>query len=197
MKSMIDGSIKDGPSVNSSAEANTEEMVSGLKLRIGSDPIRSDNSRKRIRQIVEDGLRKLKKVKVTDKVDEVTDQAEPDKVADQTDLNDGCKTAKGWPAKRALALGDLIDKLNKARNEEDLKSCLAMKHQLFNPHLTSSQAESEEIDMSKEQVVKKDLESRKELGYSLPKLINKTNIDQETLNRIDAHFSSLKQIDNL
>lgn len=197
MKSMIDGSVKDGPSVNSSAEANAEELVSGFKLKVGSDPIRSDNSRKRIRQIVEDGLRKLKKVEVTDKVDEVTNQAEPDKVADQTDLSDGCKTAKGWPAKRALALGDLIDKLNKARNEEDLKSCLAMKHQLFNQHIPSSQTESEEIDMSKEQVTKKDLESRKELGYSMPKLINKTNIDQETLNRIDAHFSSLKQIDNL
>lgn len=198
MRSMIDGSLKDGPSINSSTEANPEEMIHGLKLKLGSNPVRSDNSRKRIREIVEDGLRKFKKVKATDNVDEVTDHAEADKAADQTNLNDGCKTVKGWHAKRARALGDLIDKLNKARNEEDLKSCLAMKHQLFNQHITtSSQTESEETDTSKEQVIKKDLDSRKELGYSLPKLINKTNIDQETLNQIDAHFSSLKQIGNL
>ncbi|CAK9321546.1 unnamed protein product [Citrullus colocynthis] len=198
MRSMIDGSLKDGPSINSSTEANPEEMIHGLKLKLGSNPVRSDNSRKRIREVVEDGLRKFKKVKATDNVDEVTDHAEAGKAADQTNLNDGCKTVKGWHAKRARALGDLIDKLNKARNEEDLKSCLAMKHQLFNQHITtSSQTESEETDTSKEQVIKKDLDSRKELGYSLPKLINKTNIDQETLNQIDAHFSSLKQIGNL
>ncbi|XP_022923586.1 uncharacterized protein LOC111431225 [Cucurbita moschata] len=192
MKSMVDGSLKDGPS-NFSTEG-TEEVIPGLKLSLGSG---SDDSRKRIREIVEDGLMKLQKVEATDNVDEVTDQVESGKVADQTNRNDGCTTVKGWHAKRARALGDLIDKLNKARNEEDLKSCLAMKHQLFNQHITSSQTESEETDVPKEQVIKKDLDSRKELGYSLPKLINKTIIDQETLNRIDAHFSSLKQIDNL
>ncbi|KAG6577645.1 hypothetical protein SDJN03_25219, partial [Cucurbita argyrosperma subsp. sororia] len=192
MKSMVDGSLKDGPS-NFCTEG-TEEVIPGLKLSLGSG---SDDSRKRIREIVEDGLMKLQKVEATDNVDEVTDQVESGKVADQTNRNDGCTTVKGWHAKRARALGDLIDKLNKARNEEDLKSCLAMKHQLFNQHITSSQTESEETDMPKEQVIKKDLDSRKELGYSLPKLINKTIIDQETLNRIDAHFSSLKQIDNL
>lgn len=193
MKSMIDASFKDGSSISSATEANPEEMVPVLKLKLGSNPVRSDDSRKRIRQIVEDGLRKLQKVEATDNVDDVIDQAEPDKVPEQSNFNDECNTH----AKRARAFGDLIDKLNKARNEEDLKSCLAMKHQLFNQLVTSSQTESEETDMSKEQVIKKDLDSRKELGYSLPKLINKTNIDQETLNRIDAHFSSLKQIDNL
>ncbi|XP_022965079.1 uncharacterized protein LOC111465049 [Cucurbita maxima] len=192
MKSMVDGSLKDGPS--NFATEGTEEVIPGLKLSLGSG---SDDSRKRIREIVEDGLMKLKKVEATDNDDEVTDQVESGKVADQTNRNDGWTTVKGWHAKRARALGDLIDKLNKARNEEDLKSCLAMKHQLFNQHITSSQTESEETDMPKEQVIKKDLDSRKELGYSLPKLINKTIIDQETLNRIDAHFSSLKQIDNL
>uniref|UniRef100_A0A9I9D6R6 Uncharacterized protein n=1 Tax=Cucumis melo TaxID=3656 RepID=A0A9I9D6R6_CUCME len=197
MRSMIDDkSLKDGPSVNSGIEANLEEMTPGLKLKLGST---SDNSRKRIRKIVEDGLRKIKIVETTDNVNEVTDHAQADRDADQMNLNDGCKTIKGSHAKRTRALGDLIEKLNKARNEEDLKSCLAMKHQLFNRlQTTSSQAESEETDTSKEQqVIKKDLDSRKELGYSLPKLINKTNIDQQTLNQIDAHFSSLKQIGNL
>ncbi|KAG6596908.1 hypothetical protein SDJN03_10088, partial [Cucurbita argyrosperma subsp. sororia] len=197
MKSMIDESAKDGPSINSATESNPEEMIPGLMLKLGSNPVTSENSRKRIRKIVEDGLRKLQKVEASDSINKVTDRAEPVKGTDQTNANDGCKTEKGWHAKKAQALGNLIDKLNKARNEEDLKSCLAVKHQLFHKDITSSQTESEEIGTSKEQVTKKDLDSRRELGYSLPKLINKTNIDQETLNRIEAHFSSLKQIDNL
>ena len=191
-----DRPLKDRPPVNSGTEANPEEMTPGLKLKLGST---SDNSRKRIRKIVEDGLRKIKIVETIDNVDEVTDHAQADRGEDETNPNDGCKMLEGWHAKRTRALGDLIDKLNKARNEEDLKSCLAMKHQLSDQHkTTSSEAESEETDTSKEQqVIKKDLDSRKELGFSLPKLVNKTNIDQQTLNQIDAHFSSLKQIGNL
>lgn len=58
MKSMIDASFKDGSSISSATEANPEEMVPVLKLKLGSNPVRSDDSRKRIRQIVEDGDRK-------------------------------------------------------------------------------------------------------------------------------------------
>ncbi|KAG7015683.1 hypothetical protein SDJN02_23320 [Cucurbita argyrosperma subsp. argyrosperma] len=165
MKSMVDGSLKDGPS-NFSTEG-TEEVIPGLKLSLGSG---SDDSRKRIREIVEDGLMKLQKVEATDNVDEVTDQVESGKVADQTNRNDGCTTVKGWHAKRARALGDLIDKLNKARNEEDLKSCLAMKHQLFNQHITSSQTESEETDMPEGASYKERFRLKERIGLFIAKV---------------------------
>ncbi|KAJ6342256.1 hypothetical protein OIU78_010228, partial [Salix suchowensis] len=143
LKSFLEGSTEDGSLVSNhdhaSAEDDTEEkMVSEQKLKLLSNPRRSENVRKRIQQIVDGGLKKLQKLELN----------EPDKRAER---------AKGSRAERASALSDLVGKLNKAHNEEDLNSCMEIKAQLSSQH-TRSRTETKDVDeVLKEQIDKNDL----------------------------------------
>lgn len=190
-KTIPDGSTEDESSIlnhnPTSMEENIEVTISGLKLKMRSNPVRTSNFRKRIQQIVDQGLKKLQKCELDDRVEGPVDPKELDK---------GPKSAEDWWAERALTLNDLVDKLNKARNEEDLKSCLEVKSQLFNHH-KESQLESGDTELLTEQTANNDLEPKRELNLSLPTLITTTEIDQETLRSVDAHFSSIDQIENL
>ena len=49
----------------------------------------------------------------------------------------------------------------------------------------------------KGKTVKNDSRSSKETSYNLPKLFTTTEIDQETLVSVDAHFSSIEKIEDL
>ncbi|KAJ6394175.1 hypothetical protein OIU77_023408, partial [Salix suchowensis] len=99
---------------------------------------KSENVRKRIQQIVDGGLKKLQKLELN----------EPDKRAER---------AKGSRAERASALSDLVGKLNKAHNEEDLNSCMKIKAQLSSQH-TRSRTETKDVDeVLKEQIDKNGL----------------------------------------
>ncbi|XP_034672402.1 uncharacterized protein LOC117903980 [Vitis riparia] len=186
VKSTPDGTTDHGISVSDAASPNLEDnssvMVSWLKLRLKSNPTRSDNSRKRILEIVDRGLKKLNYV---------------NGLNDQNELPAGSKRPKTGRADRLSALSELIDKLNKARNEEDLNSCMEMKSQIFNTNTETSQAETEEVDTSTEQTAKDDLAPMHESNYTLPKFLGTTEIDQESLNNIDAHFSTTVQIEDL
>lgn len=189
-KSILDRSIEDESSISShnstSMEDDNEATMSGLELKMRSNPQRTSNFRKRIRQIVDKGLKKLQKREL---------DGHDNGPVDPKELDKGPKSAKDWWAERASTLNDLIDKLNKARNEEDLKSCLEVKSQLFN-HQKESQLKPGNTELLTEQIAKNELES-KEINFSLPKLITTTEIDQETLRSVDAHFSSIDQIENL
>ncbi|KAB5573940.1 hypothetical protein DKX38_001134 [Salix brachista] len=184
LKSFLEGSTQDGSLLSNhdhaSAEDDTEEkMVSEQKLKLLSNPRRSENVRKRIQQIVDGGLKKLQKLELN----------EPDK---------GPERAKGSRAERASALSDLIDKLNKAHNEEDLNSCMEIKAQLSSQH-TRSRTETKDVDeVLKEQIDKNDLVPPKDLDYLSQKLFRTVEIDHETtLTSRDAHFSSLEKIEDL
>lgn len=87
---------------------------------------------------------------------------------------------------RVSAVNGVIDKLKKARNEEDLQSCLQMKSKLFNQHGKASVTENKVFERSKVQILRKDSIPRKDLP---PKCFSKVDISQETLHTIDVHFS--------
>ncbi|CAN1174763.1 hypothetical protein LINPERPRIM_LOCUS10114 [Linum perenne] len=74
------------------------------------DPMVSENARKRKQRVVDEALRKLVEI-------ELDGERRSEKV-------------KIW-SDRASTFNELIEKLNKARNEDDIKSCLEMKTQLF------------------------------------------------------------------
>lgn len=151
-----------------SVEDDKETSIFGLKSMLRSNPSRIDNFRMKIKHIVDQGLGKLKRREMVDHDNGPLDPKESEK---------GLKRAKDWRAARALSLSDLVDKLNKARNEEDLKSCLEVKSRIFNDA--------------------NDLESKSDTSYSYPKLITKSEIDRETLEAVNAHFSSVERIVNL
>ncbi|XP_031259515.1 uncharacterized protein LOC116117635 [Pistacia vera] len=196
VKSILEEFNEDESSISNpnstSVEEDSEMMISGLKLKLKSNPKRSENFRRRTEQIVDQGLEKFQNFGLNnDDNDELSDQSEVEKSP---------KKAKFWWSEKASALSDIIDKLNKARSEEDPKSYLKLKSQLYNLHTVSSQSETEDGVATKEAqelTEKNDLEPRKESGYSLPKLFTTTEIDQETITNVDVHFSSLEKIEDL
>lgn len=174
-----DGSPDSNPNRNSAGD-DTETVVSGLKLKLRSNPVRTEKLRKRLEDIINQGLRKLRKIDLDggndpNKQDELVGKQENEKYS---------------------ALSDLLDKLNKARSEEDLKSCLEMKSQLFNRHRKSIQTETEGIEVSKESA-KTDLPPGLRSDYSPPKWFCTATIEQDALNSINVHFSSLEEVETL
>lgn len=188
----LEGQIKDDGSPISnpnptSAEDSSVMAIAEMKLKLRSNPTRAENFRNRIQYIVDQGLRKLQKIELNDGGADLNEQ----------ELFKRPKKKKSWRAERVDALTDLIDKLNKARNEEDLKSCLEMKAQLFNRHNQPSQVESKDSETSKEPALQNDTSFKLQADYSPPMWLSTTTIDQEALSRIDAHFATLEEIEDL
>lgn len=189
--SAIGGQSEEGSSTMSSehsADDSAEMTIRGLKAKLRSNPVRIENLRKRILYIVDQGLRNLGKSELNVVNDDVSELDE---------MGNKPKKLKSEPTDRASALSDLIDKLNKARNEEDLKACHDMKSKLFSHPRQTAEMALDTVDKDKEQNAKSDLSPKSQSIYSLPKWITTNTIDQETLNRIDAHFSSLEDVEYL
>ncbi|XP_021297072.1 uncharacterized protein LOC110426219 [Herrania umbratica] len=192
-KSIHEGSNEDEVSKPnpSSQEDETWMMTSDLKLTLRSDPVRTDNSRKRIQQIVDQGIKKLQKCEADDGAND------PD---DQNKHGSRLNKLKTLWVERASVLSDFVDKLNKARSEEDLKSCLEMKARLYNQSIEQADrkvAETKDAEALTKQGAENDVTPRKVADYLLPKLFTPIVIDQETINKVDVHFSSLEQIEDL
>ncbi|CAK9173348.1 unnamed protein product [Ilex paraguariensis] len=173
---------------NSNVEDRNNMGIEGLKLKLRSNPIRTENFRKRMQYIIDQGLRKVRKFDSSDGDSGLNEQDE---------LVNRPKKIKSWRAERASVMNDLIDKLNKARNEEDLKACLEMKSQLYNQHTNTSQVDSEDIEASKQQNTRTDLSSKQQSVYSPQKWFSTSTINQDVLHQIDAQFSSLEEIEDL
>ncbi|KAM7254331.1 hypothetical protein ACFE04_032013 [Oxalis oulophora] len=151
-------------------ESNYDEsqngiIVSGLKLKLSSNPVRIDNFRNRMQEIVNVGFKKLQ-------------QYEAD--GDGNESNEAGTRTKKLRAERTLAFSDLNEKLNKAQSEDDLRSCLRVKSQL-----SSAKTGNENV------------EQQQQPAGSLPKLCTTVQIDEESLKKIDANFSSLEQVEDL
>ncbi|CAI9784993.1 unnamed protein product [Fraxinus pennsylvanica] len=178
----------DEQTASSSAAENVEMMVQGLKLKLRSNQVRTENLRKRIQYIVDQGLKKLRKFDQNDGASEISDPEEVGRIS---------KKIKSSQAESALALSDLIDKLNKAQNDEDLKACQEMASQLFSWHSKIHQTEQSDPEKSKEQNPENNLSPKKQ-SVDFPSTgVSPATIDQEVLCQIDAHFSSLEEIEDL
>ncbi|KAG8480766.1 hypothetical protein CXB51_025451 [Gossypium anomalum] len=169
IKSIDEGSEEDEGSKPSSTlkEDETSVMISGLKLTLKSDPVRTDNARKRIKQIVDQGIEKLHKAEANDGAND------PD---DQNKLDSRLNMVKSSRIERALVLSDIVDKLNKARNEEDLKSCLEMKAQLYNQSIMSTDTEIEDPGALNEESTGATVISRQVAYHPSPKMLTQLKL---------------------
>lgn len=174
---------------NEDMEDDNEAMINRVKLQLRSDPARIENTRKRMQHVIDQGLRKLRKL---ESGDNATDLSDLDALGKK-------KKAKSAEAEHVVAFTDLVDKLNKARNEEDLKACWEMKSQLFNQPKKEKQAESEdaEASASTEQSLKASVPPTMPWGHSPPKWFSTATIDDEELRQINAEFDSLEDIEEL
>ncbi|RAL44553.1 hypothetical protein DM860_011830 [Cuscuta australis] len=185
-----DGSSSENPKPNPEGEA----MVSRFKLQLKSNPVRIENSRKRMQSIVEKGLQKLRKLESG----EATDKED---IPQNPETNNNKSPNAEW----TLAMTDLTDRLNKARNEEDLKACWAMKTRLFNRRIEAEKPR-ESGDCREEASSSSSMEPTpetigsplKEIArYSPPKWFSITTIGQEELSELSTQFDSLEEIEEL
>ncbi|KAG4927377.1 hypothetical protein JHK85_053863 [Glycine max] len=174
----LDENVPSALESNPTTMESNEAMIPGLKLQLRSNSMRSDGLRMRIQQIVDEGLKKLEKSAVDGDINESIDD----------ESNKASERGKG--IERLLAISDLMDKINKARTEEDLKPCLEMKTQLFNLDEGASVKDLQDNEMHENETVVIDVVPAEGLDYSLPKFVTTTEIDLETLNTIDKHFST-------
>ncbi|XP_004508982.1 uncharacterized protein [Cicer arietinum] len=179
-----DDNVLSASEANPIPTENNEIMIPGLKLQLRSNSTRSDGARIRIKKIVDEGLKKLQKCAVDGESNEQIDE-----------VNEASNKRKR--TEKLSAISDLMDKINKARSEEDLQSCLEVKFELFNSDENSATVQLTDNEMDQNQITEGDVAPAKELDYSLPKLVGTTEIDQETLNTVDKHFSSLEYVEQL
>lgn len=145
------------------SEQNKEEkIVSELKLRIRSNSERTESFKKRIRETVKAGLVKLKK------------PVFGGNSKDPVEIERRIKRGK-WKEK-ASALSEIIDKLNKSRTEEDLKSCLEMKSKLYVQGSSSAAAEK---------------------NKNLPGFARKVEISEDALKKIGEDLQSFDRVETL
>ncbi|KAK1307364.1 hypothetical protein QJS10_CPA10g01056 [Acorus calamus] len=200
----LDGLMRDGlPAAGDSSYNEEDENIKAIltmKARLKSSAERIDSYRGMIKGMVSQGLNRMK-VESCDEGDSLYN----DDVDDCVDLKRPKKVDK-LGATRTMAVDDLIDKLNKARREDDLKSYLEMKLQLFdsNVHGKASCYLSEAVQLScRENCV--EVTTSREISdieavsscHSLPKLWNSIEVDQACLANIDMQFSSLDEVANL
>ncbi|PIA32508.1 hypothetical protein AQUCO_04400005v1 [Aquilegia coerulea] len=177
--------------MSANKEENTRAILLGIKAQLRSNPRKADNFKKRIHGIVDQGLRKLRKWDLNVE-EETTDGNDLDGLKEvQTQKKPKCLRDE-----QASAVDELVDKLNKSRNEEELQSCLEMKSQLFNQH-GRIHTEKEVVVTPKEKTPDSGPAPTNVLKYRPPALWTKVGIDQETIHTIDIHFSSLDQIEDL
>lgn len=165
-----------------------KEAIMGMKVKLRSNPMRIDKFRKRIQQTVDQGLRKLQKHDNDDGSNNQNDEA---------DLDAAPEAAKDWWAGKTSAWAELNDRLNKARNVEDLKVCIEMRSNIKSEQKISAQTKTEGTEISKEQAALNDFALGQESDFSPMKLVRNIQIDQSTLCSMDSHFSSLEEIEDL
>lgn len=170
--------------INPVSSVGNGTMIQEMKLRLRSNPARRENLRKRIKNTVDEGLKKLKKHEAAG------DAATKDSNA----LLYGRAKLKGWDAERVSCFADLNDKLNKARNEEDLKACLELKAKLHRPQ---NETEDQKMDKSAGSEPENDRGVDQELVFCPTKMFCSVEIDQEVMNCVETHFSSLEEMEDL
>ncbi|KAG6407535.1 hypothetical protein SASPL_130527 [Salvia splendens] len=144
---------------------NNDTMARVLKLKLRSNPATTDNLRKRIQHIVDQGLKKVRK---------------------RGDVSD----TEG-EGEKATDLTDLIDRLNKAQNGDELKVCREKASQVVPWNTKKNEAEAEGERENDDSCI------TQESHFPTPKWVNQLTIDQEALCRIDAQFSSLEEVQDL
>lgn len=148
-----------------------DTVASALMARLRSNPERADRQIERVRGLVNNGLENLKKREMdgrdVDRVDPGTlhGTGEPDS------HDSGCRQR----FERLSAITNLLDKMSKVRNKEDLKACTDMKLQLF---------------------------PRKESTPVVPvhggqTMVFSHELNQDTLRKVDEEFSLQREIAEL
>ncbi|GLJ37214.1 hypothetical protein SUGI_0754720 [Cryptomeria japonica] len=124
---------------DSLAENNIDDMlVEGLKVRLKSNPQRSEKHKERLRKLIDKGLQKLKGGEHEDRI-LLEDENSAVYTGDHTEVNRPNTMGKACLKKISL-VNALNDKLSKARSQEDLNGCIEIYGQVFGKNMSWPEA---------------------------------------------------------
>ncbi|CAF1929252.1 unnamed protein product [Brassica oleracea var. botrytis] len=153
-------SVPEEEETAASERNNEERTVSELKLRLRSNSATAEGFKMRITETVKAGLVKVQKP--------------GGKSDDQDYIKRRIKSRR--LEEKTSALNEIIDKLNKARTEEDLKSCVEMRSKLCGNVSSSSASDKNRI---------------------FPPSVHKVEISEEALQKMGEQLQSFDQVETL
>lgn len=112
-----------------SEDYNCDMLVEGLKVQLKSNAQRSEKHRQRLRKLIEKGLQKLKRGDHGN----LAEDDENNSVVIPSDCADAKKPkAIGRERlKKVTLISTLLEKLSKARNQEDINACIEMYSNIY------------------------------------------------------------------
>ncbi|KAG0488527.1 hypothetical protein HPP92_007338 [Vanilla planifolia] len=163
-------------------EGNIQKLVASMKVKLKSNPTREAIVKERMRKLVHEKLRKLH-----ERGHELFGEASVSADDESVPYRDPKRVKlEEWAEKNKRA-DDLIDKLSKARNKDDLESCSELRLQLFSNSWGKDNAANGK-DTKFGAVVEDETVSIRSLSFSLPKLC--TVVNSDVLTDIVAQVSS-------
>lgn len=149
-----------------------QNSLSSMKLRLASNDEIANNQRQRTQTLIDRLLKKLH---------------ESDSVSDNVNIHNGTESLKqDVVAERTAKFSHLIEKLSKARTEDDVQICLELKKNILSPERKVSDQHKQETGAESDAP-----------EYSLPRLCTAVRMDEEALSKVDVELSSLGQLGEL
>ncbi|CAL9776602.1 unnamed protein product [Musa acuminata subsp. burmannicoides] len=162
---------------------SSEKLVSEIKMKLKSNSERAESFQERTRNLIDQKLCELQKGEFVSDDCSIND----DDLDDHREFKRSRQIMK-WRHDRNSTMDDVINKLNKAHSEEDIRGCMDLKLQCTSDNLTSEDHSTPKLESA-------DVTA---LSFcSPPKMWMTAHVDQDTLANINTQFSSLSSIAEL
>ncbi|URE32667.1 hypothetical protein MUK42_01678 [Musa troglodytarum] len=162
---------------------SSEKLVSEIKMKLKSNSERAESFQERTRNLINQKLCELQKGEFISDDCSTND----DDLDDHREFKRSRQIMK-WRHHRNSTVDDVINKLNKAHSEEDLRACMDLKLQYTSDNLTSEDHSTPKQESADETALS---------FRSPPKMWMTAHVDQDTLANINTQFSSLSSIAEL
>jgi hypothetical protein len=184
---MEDAAAEPETEATSSEEERMDLLVSEAKVRLKSDNENADSFKERVATILAQKLKKLHDSQSSYEDDKLAEQS-------QDDHTTPVKLRTKQKMERAAKFNELLGKMMRARNEDDLKPCRDLIEQLFGKEYGSSMDKSNRMETEPSN---QESTTATAQPYYFPKLCTRIDVDEEFAAKLDAEFSSLSEVAQL
>ncbi|KAF8712786.1 hypothetical protein HU200_028558 [Digitaria exilis] len=177
------------------AEATSEDeermdlLVSEAKVRLKSDSNNAESFKERVATILDQKLKNLREAQSSYEDDKLSDE-------NQDDYTIPVKFTAKQKMERAAKFNELLGKMTRARNEDDLKPCRDLIEQLFGKEVLFRK-ENDSTDKSN--AMETEPPTAAAQRYSFPKLCTRIEVGEDFASKLDAdaEFLSLSEVAQL
>nr|CAB3482026.1 unnamed protein product [Digitaria exilis] len=187
------------------AEATSEDeermdlLVSEAKVRLKSDSNNAESFKERVATILDQKLKNLREAQSSYEDDKLSDE-------NQDDYTIPVKFTAKQKMERAAKFNELLGKMTRARNEDDLKPCRDLIEQLFGKEVlfrkendSTDKSNAMETEPPSVQESTSAAAAAAAQRYSFPKLCTRIEVGEDFASKLDAdaEFLSLSEVAQL